>query len=201
MAKIEKPQALERLDEILELVDAVMVARGDLGVELPPEGVPPVQNRIVATARQFGKPAVVGVTALEIDLEGRRMRTADGKVLNEGDWISIDGTTGEVFEGQVKTVVPPGQSASKNAAHSGTAATNTLAAPDSTCCSAQTTTALPPSRRKTPVIAFTRQSRQRRGSRSPVATTMPASRSPAIRKRTPAKSIGGRCITPTRMAR
>jgi pyruvate kinase len=65
LAKIEKPQALERLDEIIELVDAVMVARGDLGVELPPEGVPPVQNRIVATARQAGKPVVVATQMLE----------------------------------------------------------------------------------------------------------------------------------------
>ena len=65
MAKIEKPQALERLDEILEIVDAVMVARGDLGVELPPEGVPPAQNRIVAAARQAGKPVVVATQMLE----------------------------------------------------------------------------------------------------------------------------------------
>jgi pyruvate kinase len=65
MAKIEKPQAIERLDEILELADAVMVARGDLGVELPPEGVPPLQNQIVAAARQAGKPVVVATQMLE----------------------------------------------------------------------------------------------------------------------------------------
>jgi pyruvate kinase len=65
MAKIEKPQAIDRLDEILELADAVMVARGDLGVELPPEGVPPLQNRIVAAARQAGKPVVVATQMLE----------------------------------------------------------------------------------------------------------------------------------------
>jgi len=65
LAKIEKPQAMERLDEILSLVDAVMVARGDLGVELPPEGVPPAQNRIVAAARQAGKPVVVATQMLE----------------------------------------------------------------------------------------------------------------------------------------
>ena len=65
MAKIEKPQALERLDEIIALVDSVMVARGDLGVELPPEGVPPAQNRIVAAARQAGKPVVVATQMLE----------------------------------------------------------------------------------------------------------------------------------------
>ncbi len=65
MAKIEKPQAIDRLAEILELADAVMVARGDLGVELPPEGVPPLQNKIVAAARQAGKPVVVATQMLE----------------------------------------------------------------------------------------------------------------------------------------
>jgi pyruvate kinase len=65
LAKIEKPQAIERLDEILELADAVMVARGDLGVELPPESLPPLQNRIVAAARQAGKPVVVATQMLE----------------------------------------------------------------------------------------------------------------------------------------
>jgi pyruvate kinase len=65
LAKIEKPAALDRLNDILELSDAVMVARGDLGVELPPEAVPPLQNRIVAAARQFGKPVVVATQMLE----------------------------------------------------------------------------------------------------------------------------------------
>ena len=65
LAKIEKPQAIDRLAEILELADAVMVARGDLGVELPPEGVPPLQNLIVAMARQAGKPVVVATQMLE----------------------------------------------------------------------------------------------------------------------------------------
>jgi len=65
LAKIEKPRAMDRLDEIIEAADAVMVARGDLGVELPPEGVPPAQNRIVAAARQAGKPVVVATQMLE----------------------------------------------------------------------------------------------------------------------------------------
>jgi pyruvate kinase len=65
LAKIEKPAAIERLNDIIELADAVMVARGDLGVELPPEQVPPLQNRIVACARQFGKPVVVATQMLE----------------------------------------------------------------------------------------------------------------------------------------
>jgi pyruvate kinase len=65
MAKIEKPAALDRLTDIIALADGVMVARGDLGVELPPEEVPPLQNRIVASARQFGKPVVVATQMLE----------------------------------------------------------------------------------------------------------------------------------------
>jgi pyruvate kinase len=65
LAKIEKPAAIDRLDDIVALADAVMVARGDLGVELPPERVPPLQNKIVATARQHGKPVVVATQMLE----------------------------------------------------------------------------------------------------------------------------------------
>src|SRR3954467_2864128 len=65
LAKIEKPAAIDRLNDIIALSDAVMVARGDLGVELPPEEVPPLQNKIVASARQFGKPVVVATQMLE----------------------------------------------------------------------------------------------------------------------------------------
>ena len=65
LAKIEKPAAVDRLNDIIALADAVMVARGDLGVELPPEQVPPLQNKIVATARQYGKPVVVATQMLE----------------------------------------------------------------------------------------------------------------------------------------
>jgi len=65
LAKIEKPAAIDQLNDIVALADAVMVARGDLGVELPPEQVPPLQNRIIACARQFGKPVVVATQMLE----------------------------------------------------------------------------------------------------------------------------------------
>ncbi len=65
MTKVEKPQALDSLDEIIRLSDAVMVARGDLGVELPPEEVPLAQKRIVRTARQMGRPVVVATQMLE----------------------------------------------------------------------------------------------------------------------------------------
>lgn len=65
MTKMEKPQALENLDAILAESDAVMVARGDLGVELPPEEVPLAQKRIVQAARQRGIPVVVATQMLE----------------------------------------------------------------------------------------------------------------------------------------
>jgi pyruvate kinase len=65
LAKIEKPAAVDRLEEILELADAVMVARGDLGVELPPQQVPLVQKQIVAVARRMGRPVVVATQMLE----------------------------------------------------------------------------------------------------------------------------------------
>jgi len=65
MTKLEKPQALDNLDAILALSDAVMVARGDLGVELPPEEVPLAQKRIVRAARVLGRPVVVATQMLE----------------------------------------------------------------------------------------------------------------------------------------
>jgi pyruvate kinase len=65
MSKIEKPSAIDRLDEIIELSDAIMVARGDLGVEMPPEVVPRLQKRIVRRARDYGKPVVVATQMLE----------------------------------------------------------------------------------------------------------------------------------------
>ncbi|EHP43623.1 pyruvate kinase [Cupriavidus basilensis OR16] len=65
LSKIEKPAALQQLEEIVRVSDAVMVARGDLGVELPPERVPGVQKRILRICRQHGKPIVIATQMLE----------------------------------------------------------------------------------------------------------------------------------------
>ena len=65
MAKLEKPAALEALDSIVDAFDALMVARGDLGVEMPPETIPTAQRRIVRACRETGKPVVVATQMLE----------------------------------------------------------------------------------------------------------------------------------------
>jgi pyruvate kinase len=65
IVKIEKPSALAHLDELIQVSDAVMVARGDLGVEMPPEDVPSAQKRIVGACRLAGKPVVVATQMLD----------------------------------------------------------------------------------------------------------------------------------------
>ncbi len=65
MAKIEKPQAIDRLADIIDASDALMVARGDLGVELPLERVPSLQKQMTRMARRAGKPVVVATQMLE----------------------------------------------------------------------------------------------------------------------------------------
>ena len=65
MAKLEKPAALEALDSLVNAFDAIMVARGDLGVEMPPETIPTAQRRIVRACRETGKPVVVATQMLE----------------------------------------------------------------------------------------------------------------------------------------
>jgi pyruvate kinase len=69
ISKIEKPSALEQIEEIVELSDAVMVARGDLGVELPPEQVPIAQRKIIRAARAAGRPVIVATHMLESMVE------------------------------------------------------------------------------------------------------------------------------------
>lgn len=65
MAKIEKPSAVSRFDDIVEVVDGIMLARGDLGVELPVQELPPIQKRLVRRCRELGKPVIVATQMLE----------------------------------------------------------------------------------------------------------------------------------------
>lgn len=69
IAKIEKPEALQALDDIIKVSDGIMVARGDLGVEMPPETVPFIQQKLVTHAREKGKPVIVATQMLESMVE------------------------------------------------------------------------------------------------------------------------------------
>jgi pyruvate kinase len=77
MAKIERPEALADIDAILASTDAIMVARGDLGVELPPEQVPAIQQQLVDRARLFNRPVVIATQMLESMIENARPTRAE----------------------------------------------------------------------------------------------------------------------------
>jgi pyruvate kinase len=77
IAKLEKPEAIENLDAILKVSEGVMVARGDLGVEMSPEKVPVVQKNIIARAREFRRPVITATQMLESMTENPRPTRAE----------------------------------------------------------------------------------------------------------------------------
>jgi pyruvate kinase len=91
MCKFEKPAAVDRLDEIVERSDAAMVARGDLGVELPPERVPAIQKRIVRSCRRLGRPVIVATQMLESMVESPVPTRAEASDVASAIYDGVDG--------------------------------------------------------------------------------------------------------------
>lgn len=97
IAKLERPEAIEKLDAIVTESDAVMVARGDLGIEIDPAMVPVVQKRIISTAQQYAKPVIVATEMLESMIDNQRPTRAE--VSDVANAI-VDGTDAIMLSGE-----------------------------------------------------------------------------------------------------